>query len=157
MTTPHLEARKMKMGFVILIFALVVSLSAQDRGSSAVESRIIAMEKAWNQAYKLRDKKALNEILDDAIVLVNDDGSLQTKAVFLNSIGTDAPSEDQQVSPESITVHAFGDVAISTGVFATRGVEKGKPYVRRDRFVDTWINKNGRWTCVAASATTVAR
>jgi ketosteroid isomerase-like protein len=145
------------VGLSVLIFILAVSVFAEDHGDSAVESRIIAMEKAWNQAYKLRDKKALDNILDDAIVLVNDDGSLQTKAAFLSGISAAAPSEEQQVSPESISVHAFGNVAISSGVFATKGIEKGKPYVRRDRFVDTWVNKDGRWTCVAASATTVAR
>jgi ketosteroid isomerase-like protein len=145
------------LGLSVLACILAISVFTEDHGNSAVESRIIAMEKAWNQAYKLRDKKALDEILDDAIVLVNDDGSLQTKAVFLSGINTAAPSEEQQVSPESITVHAFGNVAISTGVFATKGIEKGKPYVRRDRFVDTWVNKSGKWTCVAASATTVAR
>ena len=54
-------------------------------------------------------------------------------------------------------MQAFGNVAISTGVFATKVAEKGKSHVRRDRFVDTWVNKDGKWTCVAASATTVAR
>jgi ketosteroid isomerase-like protein len=50
-------------------------------------------------------------------------------------------------------VHVFGDVAIATGVFREKGVENGKPYVRRNRFVDTWVSSNGSWVCVAASAT----
>jgi ketosteroid isomerase-like protein len=49
-------------------------------------------------------------------------------------------------------VHVFGDVAIATGVFHEKGVENGKAYVRRNRFVDTWVNRNGAWVCVAASA-----
>ena len=35
------------------------------------------------------------------------------------------------------------------------GVEKGKIYVRRERVVDTWIFKNGKWVCVATNATPV--
>jgi hypothetical protein len=27
-------------------------------------------------------------------------------------------------------------------------VEHGKPYTRRERFVDTWIYKNGQWVSV---------
>ncbi len=133
--------------------AMAVTAVAQDNGS--VESKIIAIEKAWNQAYKLRDKKALGEILHDSIVLVNDDGSLQSKSTFLASIDAAKPSDQQQAEPESISVHVFGDVAIATGVFREKGVENGKAYVRRNRFVDTWVGKNGTWVCVAASATPV--
>ena len=138
--------------FVVLTGAMFASVIAQDRPSSDVESKIIAMEKAWNQAFKLRDSKALNALLDDDVVLVNDDGSLQSKTAFLSAIHTAKPSDEQQVSPESMRVHVAGDVAIATGVFRTKGTEEGKPYLRRDRFVDTWVNKNGSWVCVSASA-----
>jgi ketosteroid isomerase-like protein len=132
---------------------MAVTAVAQDNGS--VESKIIAIEKAWNQAYKFRDKKALGEILHDSMVLVNDDGSLQSKGAFLASVDAAKPSDQQQAEPESISVHVFGDVAIATGVFREKGVENGKAYVRRNRFVDTWVGKNGTWVCVAASATPV--
>jgi ketosteroid isomerase-like protein len=142
---------RMKLLYLLgLVFALAAPMAAQDNGS--IESKIIAMEKAWNQAYKFRDKKALGEILNDSIVLVNDDGSLQSKGVFLTSVDTAKPSDQQQAEPESITVHVFRDVAIATGVFREKGVENGKPYVRRNRSVDTWVNNNGSWVCVAASA-----
>jgi len=140
--------------FVGLVCALAMPVFAQDHNGS-VESKIIAMEKAWNQAYKLRDHRALGEILNDSIVLVNDDGSLQTKSVFLSGVDSARPSDEQQAEPESITVHVFGDVAIATGVFREKGVEHGKAYVRRNRFVDTWVNKGGSWVCVAASATPI--
>ena len=136
-----------------VVGAMAVTAVAQDNGS--VESKIIAIEKAWNQAYKFRDKKALGEILHDSMVLVNDDGSLQSKGAFLASVDAAKPSDQQQAEPESISVHVFGDVAIATGVFREKGVENGKAYVRRNRFVDTWVGKNGTWVCVAASATPV--
>ncbi len=144
----------MKLLFCLtLLFALTVTALAQDNVS--VESRIVALEKAWNQAYKFRDKKALGEILHDSIVLVNDDGSLQPKSAFLASVDTAKPSDQQQAEPESISVHVFGDVAIATGIFREKGVENGKAYLRRNRFVDTWVSHNGSWVCVAASATPV--
>jgi ketosteroid isomerase-like protein len=137
-----------------LVAVVFASLVAQDN-SGSIESKIVAMEKAWNQAYKFRDKKALGEILHDSMVLVNDDGSLQSKSVFLASVDAAKPSDEQQAEPESISVRVFGDVAIATGVFREKGVENGKAYVRRNRFVDTWVNRNGAWVCVAASATPV--
>ena len=111
-----------------------------------------------SQAYKSGDIKALDAILDDAIVLVNDDGSIQTKAEFLGSVKASAPdpsAQQQQVAPEAFKVQVFGNVAIATGVMRVKGVEGGKPYTRRERFVDTWLFKHGTWVCVGTDATPV--
>ncbi len=139
---------------LVLLWFPVAFASAQAEPGTDVQTKIIALEKAWNQAYKMGDRKALDGILDDQVVLVNDDGSVQTKAEFLASIKA-VNSQEQQVAPESMSVRVFGNTAISSGVFRARGVEGGKPYVRRERFVDTWIFKNGKWVCVATNATPV--
>jgi ketosteroid isomerase-like protein len=139
---------------IALLMSAGVTALAQD-DSALVTSKIVAMEKAWNQAFKLRDVKAVDGILADDIVLINDDGSLQTKTDFLNLIHSAKASEEEQVTPESITVHVEGDVAIATGVFRSKGIKSGKAYLRQDRFVDTWMKKNGTWLCVSASATPV--
>jgi ketosteroid isomerase-like protein len=143
---------------MILICATGVWAQAQTENEAATKSKIVALEQLWNQAYKSGDVKALNSILDDAIVLVNDDGSVQTKAEFLGSVKSSAPQpgvQQQQVAPESFNVHVFGNVAIATGVMRVKGVEGGKSYSRRERFVDTWLLKNGTWRCVGTDATPV--
>lgn len=141
------------LGIVLLMSAGGTALAQDD--SAFVMSKIVAMEKAWNQAFKLRDAKAVDGILADDIVLINDDGSLQTKADFLNLIRSAKASEEEQVTPESITVRVLGDVAIATGVFRSKGVKGGKTYERQDRFVDAWMKKNGSWVCISASATPI--
>ncbi len=146
---------RMTRGLLLaLICAPSLLVSAQSDTNSGVQSKIIALEKAWNQAYKLGDTRALQGILDDRIVLINDDGSIQTKAEFLASVHP-AKSQAQQLAPESMNVRVFGNTAIATGVFRARGVEAGKSYVRRERFVDTWVDTGGKWSCVATNATPV--
>ena len=66
-----------------LLCGSAMLVTAQDDGGAAVLSKIIALEKAWNQAYKAGDIRALDSILDNEIVLINDDGSVQSKAQFL--------------------------------------------------------------------------
>jgi ketosteroid isomerase-like protein len=147
---------RIKACLLIVICVMVSFVRAQDDSDSAIRSKIIALEKAWNQAYKAGDVRALDSILDNEIVLINDDGSVQTKAEFLGSVKTTGNnSQEQQVSPESMSVHVFGNTAIATGVFRAKGVENGKSYIRRERFVDTWMYKGGKWVCVASSATPV--
>jgi len=153
-----------KRGFVKLACLVLIMVCATTRCSSAqdtdaaTKSKIVALEQLWNQAYKSGDIKVLDSLLDDAIVLVNDDGSVQTKAEFLASVkssASQASAQQQQVAPETFNVQVFGNVAIATGVMRVKGVEGGKAYTRRERFVDTWLFKHGTWVCVGTDATPV--
>jgi ketosteroid isomerase-like protein len=47
-------------------------------------------------------------------------------------------------------VHSFGNTAIVVGDYYEKGIDKGKPWERRGRFTDTWMNLAGRWQCVAS-------
>lgn len=141
-----------------ILLCLAGTVSLAQSSDQATKSKIAALEQLWNQAYKSADTKALDSILDDAIVLVNDDGSVQTKAEFLASVKSSAsqPSaQQQQVAPESLSVEVYGNVAIATGVMRVKGVENGKSYTRRERFVDTWLLKHGSWVCIGTDATPV--
>ena len=149
----------MKTAWVMVILVCVAASTgfAQTDVESA-KSKVVALEKLWNQAYKAADMKALDSLLDDAIVLVNDDGSVQNKAEFLASVkesGAQPSAQQQQVAPESLSVHVFGTTAIATGVMRVKGVEGGKAYTRRERFVDTWVSRGGTWVCVGTDATPV--
>ena len=131
--------------------APVVLVHAQDYDATA-RDQVIALEKAWNQAYKAGDTKALSAILDNSLVLVEDDGSLKTKSEFLASVKSSSGNEEQ-VAPESLTVRVFGKTAIAIGVIAVKAIKGGKSVVHRERFIDTWINKDGSWICIATDAT----
>ena len=141
------------LGWIVLLTTVSGILRAQE-SPAAIEGKIVALEKLWNQAYKSGDAKALDSILDDSIVLINDDGSIQTKKEFLASVKA-TNAQEQQVSPEALKVRVHGDVAIATGVMRAQGKERGKDYIRPERFVDTWIRKNGNWVCVATDATPI--
>lgn len=141
--------------FILLFVAVCASIvAAQDTSDAAIQTKIIALEKAWNQAYKIGDRKALDELLDNSIVLINDDGSVQSKKDFLATVHA-TNSQEQQVAPESMHVHVYGNVAIASGVMRVKGSEGGKSYTRREQFVDTWLFKGGKWVCVATDATPI--
>ena len=144
----------MKALLCCLLITTVLGMVQAQESSAAIEGKIVALEKLWNQAYKSGDAKALDSILDDSIVLINDDGSIQTKKEFLASVKA-TNAQEQQVSPEALKVRVHGDVAIATGVMRAQGKERGKDYVRPERFVDTWLHKNGAWVCIATDATPI--
>jgi ketosteroid isomerase-like protein len=143
------------IGFGILLALMVgaapVALTQDDE---VARTQVLGLEKAWNQAYKAGDIKALSSILDNSLVLVEDDGSLKTKSEFLASVKA-ANANDEQVAPESLTVRVFGNTAIAIGVIAVKEAKGGKTIVRRERFIDTWIYRNGSWICIATDATPI--
>ena len=137
---------------IAMVLALVaLSSSAQDQ-ETAARDQVLALEKAWNQAYKAGDTKALSSILDNSLVLVEDDGSLKTKSEFLASVKSSNVNAEQ-VAPESLTVRVFGNTAIAIGVIAVKETKGGKTVSHRERFIDTWINREGKWVCIATNAT----
>jgi ketosteroid isomerase-like protein len=54
-----------------------------------------------------------------------------------------------------MSVQVYGNSAVVVGIFRIKGMEKGKPYVHRERFIDTWIKRDSGWQCVSSAATLI--
>ena len=131
------------------------SISALGQNSASDESgRILGLETAWNHAIEAKDTKGLDQLLGSSFVAVEIDGTMSNKAEFLASI-KDPSYQPSQAVNEQINVQMYGNAAVVTGIFRVKGTEKGKPYVHRERFIDTWIKQNQTWQCVASSATLI--
>ena len=91
----------------------------------AEQTRILALENAWNLAEEHKDVKALETLLDSSLVYIDYDGSMMDKAQFIASVK--APSlHPEQIVNESMTAHVYGDCAVVTGVYGEEGNKNGK-------------------------------
>ena len=122
---------------------------AQQTQRSEEGARLLALDNSWNRALEARDVKALDLLLDDTVKSVDIDGSLQSKAEFLASIKAPDYSPPAHAVTEQSSVEVYGDSAVVVGIFRTSGVDKGKRFLKRERFVDTWARVKGTWKCVA--------
>jgi ketosteroid isomerase-like protein len=139
---------------VLLACAGTFAGPASGDADSDVEAKVLAMQHMWGQAYVSNDPKALERILDDAFVNVDSDGVLQTKAEVVGEVRTSTAVE---FLTESMVVHLHGNTAIVTGVFLIKGVNRGKTYAQRERFVDTWLYKNRQWISIAGMVTRIGQ
>jgi ketosteroid isomerase-like protein len=146
---------KWAMVTVSLILLGVVFSAARQSTDSDEGGRILGLEKAWNLALEQKDVKALDMLLANTMVSVDIDGSVSSKTEFLASIKAPDYQPSQAVT-ERTSVQVYGDSAVVVGIFRVKGTEKGKPFVHRERFVDTWIKNNGAWQCVATTSTLIA-
>ena len=143
---------KAKILFAAALLVVAAAISVWGQNSSSDDAgRIQALELAWNHALEAKDAKALDMLLASTMVSVDIDGSMVNKKEFLASISAPDYQPSQAVTEES-KVQMYRDAAIVVGIFRVKGTEKGKSYVHRERFVDTWIKINGTWQCVATTA-----
>jgi ketosteroid isomerase-like protein len=142
---------------VLIGILLLCTTQAFAQKASATDDAgwILGLEKAWNHALELKDAKALDMVLASTFVSIDIDGSVASKSEFLASIKAPDYKPSQAVTEQS-NIQVYGNAAVVVGILRVKGTEKGKPYVRRERFVDTWIKINGTWQCVATTSTLIA-
>jgi ketosteroid isomerase-like protein len=144
--------KKLLVAAALLVFISISGLAqntANDEGG-----RVLGLENAWNHAIEAKDTKALEMLLANTFVAVEIDGSVYSKSEFLASIKAPEYQPSQAVN-EQINVQVYGNAAVVAGIFRIKGVEKGKPYVHRERFTDTWIKRDQSWQCVASQSTLI--
>ena len=141
----------MRFWFTILLLVAIPGFG-QTVQPDADQSKILALENAWNQAEEHKDTKALEKLLDASMLYVDYDGTIMNKAQFIASVQAPALHPEQIVN-ESMSAHVYADSAVVTGVYREKGVNHGKPYLRHGRFTDTWIYRDSEWVCVASQST----
>jgi ketosteroid isomerase-like protein len=122
--------------------------------SNLEQTRILALENAWNQAVRAKDATALKLLLAPQLVYVDYDGREMNKDQYLASVQAEGLQPARVVS-ESMSVQLYGGVAMVHGVYRENGTKGGKPYTLRERFTDSWIFRFGSWTCVSSHSTSI--
>ena len=124
-----------------LIFPLLAA--AQD------SSKIVAMENLWNRAELNNDAHAVQLLLADDFVMTVAEGAVYNKTQTMASVA-DKSYRPETLKSSDMTVHSYGNTAVVTGAYYEKGTDNGKPWERRGRFTDTWMNLGGRWQCIAS-------
>ena len=144
------------LALAILLSAAPLVTVAQDHGdnSSGDKSMILALESAWNQAEIHHDATAVAAIMTDSFISVDHHGALQNKSQYLAGI-KDHSFQPEEIANSNTSLYLYGNVAIVTSAYRTKGTDSGKPFVHYGRFTDTWVKLNGEWKCVADQETLV--
>jgi ketosteroid isomerase-like protein len=134
--------------FCCLLLALSsVGLAAQQ--ADPRESKLLVLERLWNEAQVHRDSAALDALVSSRFVNTEWDGELSDKQRFLADI-KDPRFKPTIANIQDVKMNFFGDTAVVTGIYHTQGTYQGKPYDHMGRFTDTWVLDTGKWQCVAS-------
>ena len=147
----------MKKLLTLLLAALAVCtvVFAQNKPApSGDEIQIRQLERAWNEAEARHDPAAVTNIVADTLVYIDFDGSIMNKAEYIQDV-TKTSYQADHLYDEGFTVTVYGNAAVVNGIYRETGTSKGKKYVHRVRFTDTWIKQNGIWRCAASQSTLI--
>ncbi|HZT03751.1 MAG TPA: nuclear transport factor 2 family protein [Steroidobacteraceae bacterium] len=135
--------------FTLIAFAAAGGLAAasgpEDNRSAA---QILQREHQYSAALLHGDARSLAAVLADSFVDTSEGGMLRDKQQFLAIIARQRPPESIEETDRRIQV--YGNAAVVTVKFKVTGTDGGKRYELSGRATDVWINRGGRWDCVAA-------
>ncbi|HEY6129442.1 MAG TPA: nuclear transport factor 2 family protein [Candidatus Acidoferrum sp.] len=152
--------RKVLAASLFSIIATACSLFAQNKpatntaAASGDEIQVRQLERAWNQAEAHHDAAAVTAIVADTLTYIDFDGTVMNKSEYIRDVTKTAYQADH-LFDEGFNVTVYGNAAIVVGVYRETGTSKGKAYVHRVRFTDTWIKQSGVWRCVASQNTLI--
>jgi len=117
----------------------------------SVEAALNHNENCWEAAFAKHDTVSVGSMVADDFVGVYFDGKVMTRSGVLAESKKDRDTYKSAVN-EKLAVHTYGpNAAVVVGTAHEKGTGKdGKPFDRKLRFTDTWVERSGRWQCVAS-------
>lgn len=141
-------------------FALAPCVQAQggSADAEAIKAKLTQMENDWVKALIGEDHgvAALGDLVADDYAGVNPDGIHQDKAAMIEETKKETGVLSSAVN-ESMEVHVYApNFATVRGNTMEKGKDKhGKAFSRTYAWVDTWMERDGKWQCVAEALTLV--
>ena len=136
----------------ILAFGIAPCAPAQENsaGSSAVEANLKQMEDAWVKALVNKDQAAVGNFIADDFAGFNPKGKYVTKSQLLDGL-KNQPNTLSSSTNKNMEVHVYGpNLATVFGTTTEKRKDKdGKQFTSSNTWVDTWMERNGKWQCIA--------
>ena len=123
-------------------------------GFAEAERAVTKLEQEWFAIQQANDWGKLSRLISDDFVIVDSDGSLGNKETMIAGYKEEAPRV-VSLKMQVMVAHAVSaNAVIASGLddIATKS-SSGETVHRYERFIDTWIMRDGRWQCVAEQVT----
>jgi ketosteroid isomerase-like protein len=123
-------------------------------GFAEAERAVTKLEQEWFTIQQANDWAKLAKIISDDFVIVDSDGSLGNKESMVAGYKEEAPRV-VSLKMQVLVAHAVAaNTVIASGLDDIATKDRGGALVHRyERFIDTWVLRDGRWQCVAEQIT----
>jgi ketosteroid isomerase-like protein len=136
-----------KLLFAFCLCCLPALACAQKAATE--ESKVLALEKKWTDAYKDHSIPSVVSLLSEDFTITVEDGRVFGKHGYLSHTA-DSSVQVDVAEMSDLRVHLHGNVAVVTGAYHEAGTSNGKRYDYHDRFTDVWIKTADQWQLLAS-------
>lgn len=153
-TRSNLETWRMKMRAVNRIWIIVVVLIAlpvhAEQGVGdyrGLPTDLAAAATAYDIAQMKSDRSGLERLLADDYILANISGRNESKTESIADSVVPG-NKTTYVAISRQVRKAWSNGAVLGGMVDAKGIDHGKPYTMRARFVDVWAKHDGQWQVI---------
>lgn len=138
--------------------AAAKTMAGKPMAKGSTEAQLKDIENRWATAFQSHDAKVVDEILGDSYVLTDEKGKVFNRRGALKEFKKNKDTLDTSTNSDVVVHPINNDAAVVTGMAHEVGKDKsGKAIDRTFRWTDTFVNRNGKWICVASHVTLVAQ
>ena len=135
----------------LLIGASCISVAAQRRVQST-QQILEQLERDWVEALQTNNVAFVESVLAPEFIATYGDGARADKKRELQLVKEFNNQVDEWAVGE-FTVKVFGDSAVVWFTQRMTGPVQGKPTEIVSRYMDVFINRDGKWLCVGSQST----
>jgi len=147
----------MKFYATAALLAIVLASPAaahQNRRVQSDQETLIKLERDWDFAFHHKDVAFIENVLAKEFVTTYAEGQRADRDKEIENAKNFNQQIDSSVLDEFI-VKVYGDTAVVWFTQKLTGPSKGQPLTLTFRYMDVFVQRDGRWQCVASQSTRV--
>lgn len=158
--TGHRRARlalgvgRWKLGLCILLTVCAVVTPSAQRPVLSTQQILEQLERDWVEALQRNDVDFVSNVLAPEFISTYGDGSRGDRVRELQLV-KDFNQQVDEWSVGEFTVKVFRDTAVVWFTQRMVGPVQGKPTEIITRYMDVFVNRDGKWLCIGSQSTKV--
>lgn len=144
-------ATNMRLSTCLLVVLCLAAdtVHAQQQEWTPAQEEVLKVRNALRETALRRDMAAWSRYVADDCIFSTEDGTLETKAQFIEHVGKLPPEYDRSANPRDYVIHIYGDTAVVN--FRLTGHEQftDQDIISEERQTETYVKINGSWLLVA--------
>jgi hypothetical protein len=137
----------------VLLACAVVDVPAQ-RPVRSAQQILEQLERDWIEALQTNNVAFIDSVLAPEFVATYGDGTRADKTRELQMVKDFNQQVDEWIVDEFI-IKVFGNTAVVWFTQRMTGPVQGKPTQIVSRYMDVFVNRDGKWLCVGSQSTRV--
>lgn len=102
----------------------------------------------WDRAMVSNDADAIGRFMADDWVIIGTDGSVDTRAHFLDLVRSGTVTHDV-METHDMDIRVYGDAAVVIGRGVSGGTYRGRKFLLDERVSSVFVREGEVWRCVS--------